>query len=67
MHDYNMEDGVKVVEVRAAVAGYWLRLWNIDCSTNHSLIGKEFHLWLRNSIALYDVDSVYLAPGYKNS
>lgn len=66
-HDYNMKDGVKVVEVRAAVAGYWLRLWNIDCSTDHSLIGKAFHLWLRNSVALYDVDSVFLAPGYKNS
>ena len=66
MYDYNMEDGVKVVEVRAAVAGYWLRLWNIDCSTDHSLIGKEFHLWLRNSVALYDVNSVFLAPGYKN-
>lgn len=66
LHDFNMENGVKVVEVRAAVAGYWLRLWNIDCSPDHSLVGKEFHLWLRNSVALYDVKSVFLAPGYKN-
>lgn len=65
LYDYNMENKVKIVEVRAAVAGYWLRLWNIDCSPDHSLEGKEYHLWLRNSVALYDVSSVFLAPGYK--
>jgi len=66
IYDFNMENGVKIIEVRAAVAGYWLRRWNIDCSPDHSLKGKEYHLWLRNSIALYDVSNVHLAPGYKS-
>ncbi|MDA8499079.1 WYL domain-containing protein [Citrobacter sp. Igbk 17] len=65
-YDFNMKDEMKVVEVRAAVAGYWLRRWNIDCSNDHSLQGKEYQLWLKNSAALYDVSNAFLAPGYKN-
>lgn len=65
-YDFNMEGEMKVIEVRAAVAGYWLRLWNIDCSSDHSLQGKEYQLWLKNSEALYDVSNAFFAPGYKN-
>ncbi|KIF52249.1 WYL domain-containing protein [Vibrio owensii] len=60
--DLDMKDGVKVIQVRAAVAGYWLRLWNVDCSKDASLRGTEFHLWLRNHETLYDVESAKLAP-----
>jgi len=63
-YDYGMEDGVTKVNVRAAIAGYLLRLWNVDCSKNHSLSSKEVQLWLRNSAALYGVDNNLLAPGY---
>jgi len=63
--DYGMKDGVLKVNVRAAVAGYVLRRWNVDCSKNHSLDGNEVHLWLRNSAALYGVQNILLAPGYE--
>jgi len=63
--DYAMVDGVRKQNVRAAVAGYVLRRWNVDCTEAHSLKGDEYHLWLRNSQALYGVQNLLLAPGYK--
>ena len=65
-YDYGMIDGVLKVNVRAALAGYVLRRWNVDCSTNHTLEGNEVHLWLRNSPALYGVQNILLAPGYEH-
>lgn len=62
--EYGMEDGYIVQEVRAAIAGYWLRLWNVDCSKGHSLEGKQYQLCLRNPLTLYDVESALWAPGY---
>jgi hypothetical protein len=60
-----MNEGMLKVEVRAAVAGYVLRHWNVDCSEIHSLDGPEIHLWLNNPQTLYGVDSATLAPGYR--
>jgi hypothetical protein len=37
--EYGMEDGVLKVRVRAALAGYLLRRWNVDCTEDHSLKG----------------------------
>lgn len=65
--EYGMKDGFIVQEVRAAIAGYWLRLWNVDCSEDQSLIGKQYQLCLRNPLALYDVTSARLAPGHISS
>ncbi len=62
--DYGMEGGVLRTRVRAALAGYLLRRWNVDCTENHSLKGAEFHLWLRNHLSLVDVANLSLAPGY---
>jgi len=64
--DYSMEDGVLNIKIRAALAGYVLRLWNVDCSEDHSLTGKEYQLWLRNSLALYGVENLSISPGYEN-
>lgn len=64
--DYGMKNGLLKLNVRAAVAGYVLRRWNVDCSKNHSLEGDETHLWLRNSAALYGVQNLILAPGYES-
>ncbi|MDF5400730.1 WYL domain-containing protein [Vibrio parahaemolyticus] len=61
--DYGMTGGVLKVEIRAATAGYLLRQWHVDCSTEHSLIGFEYQLWLRNSQALYGVTNLSIAPG----
>ena len=62
--DYTMENNRLRVEIRAAFAGYLLRLWNIDCSKNCKSNGREFHLALKNPEALYGVDNAALAPGY---
>ena len=64
--DYSMQDGVLNIKVRAALAGYVLRLWNVDCSDDHSLIGNEYQLWLRNSLALYGVENLSITPGYNS-
>jgi len=65
--DYGMENGYLKVNVRAAIAGYLMRLWNVDCSRDHHLDTAEIHLWLRNSAALYGVGNNFLAPGYDSN
>lgn len=65
--EYGMEGGVLKVRTRAAMAGYLLRRWNVDCTEDHSLKGGEYHLWLRNRQALYGVTDLALAPGYSES
>ena len=63
--DYGMTGGELKVRVRAAIAGYVLRQWIVDCSTEHSLQGNEYRLWLRDNLTLYGVSSALLAPGYQ--
>ncbi len=63
--EYGMTDGKLVARVRAALVGYMLRRWNVDCTPDHSLRGGENHLWLKNRQALYGVENLLLAPGYK--
>ena len=62
--EYNMAGGALKIRTRAAMAGYLLRRWNVDCTEDHSLKGDEYHLWLRNRQALYGVTNLVLAPGY---
>lgn len=64
--EYGMENGVLRMRVRAAMAGYLMRRWNVDCTEDHSLKGAEFHIWLRNRQALYGVTNLVLAPGYES-
>ena len=63
--DYGMADGVLDMNVRAAVAGYLLRRWNVDCTAEATLEGAEYHLWLNNRQALYGVDNLVIAPGFQ--
>ena len=63
--DYAMEGGVLKLRARAALAGYVLRRWSIDCSPDHSLDTASHHLWLRNLQTLYGVESAVFAPGAK--
>lgn len=63
--DYNMKDDVLKVRVRAALASYLLRQWIVDCSSDHSLTGTEYRLWLRNAPILYGIANAHLAPGYQ--
>lgn len=62
--EYGMQNGVLRTKIRAALVGYFLRRWNIDCTADHSLKGKEYQLWLKNSQALYGVENLILAPGH---
>ncbi|EJA7355536.1 WYL domain-containing protein [Vibrio parahaemolyticus] len=61
--DYGMSGGVLKVEIRAATAGYLLRLWNVDCSTNATLKDGGAQLYLKNRATLYGVKNIMLAPG----
>lgn len=63
--EYAMIEGVLRVQIRAAVAGYVLRRWNVDCSKKHTLMGPEFQLWLKNIQTLYGVENLAIAPGYQ--
>lgn len=63
--DYGMRDGTLQIKLRAAIAGYVLRKWSVDCSPDHSLSGPEYRLWLKDHLALYGVKNALLAPGYR--
>jgi NAD(P)-dependent dehydrogenase (short-subunit alcohol dehydrogenase family) len=65
--DYGIGSGSLNLSVRAAIAGYVLRRWSVDCSPNHALSGPEHRLWLRDHLALYGVKSAAIAPGYQLS
>lgn len=67
MRDFNMVSGVKRVKLRAAVAGYMLQQWHVDCSPNRSISDKAFRLCLGNPLQLYGVNSMDFAPGYKSN
>lgn len=62
--DFGMKGGRMILNVRAAVAGYVLQQWNVDCSSDHSLEPKRYRLWLKDSLVLYGVTSAALASGY---
>lgn len=46
--DYGITDGVLNLNVRAALAGYLLIRWNVDCTENANLTGAEYQLYLQN-------------------
>ncbi|MBM7073495.1 WYL domain-containing protein [Shewanella sp. 202IG2-18] len=62
--DYGMAGGVMKVEIRAATAGYLLRLWNVDCSETACLSTSHCQLALNNRAALYGIQNLAIAPGY---
>jgi len=62
--DYGMDKGVLQLTARAALVGYLLRRWNIDCTEEASLKGGEYQLWLRNRQTLYGAENLTIAPGY---
>jgi len=62
--DFGMVDGVLKIQVRAAIAGYVLQQWKVDCTADHTLDPKTFRLWLKDRLTLYGVQNAPLAPGY---
>lgn len=61
--DYGMDGGQKLIEIRAALVGYLLRHWNIDCTPSAEGKAGEYHLWLKNHEILKVVSNSQLAPG----
>ncbi len=64
--DYGMIDGKMCLKVRAAMAGYLLRRWNVDCTLDASLTSPEYQLHLNNRSSLSGVTQLAIAPGYIN-
>ena len=65
LRDFEMTGGILRVRLRAAVCGYALVHWSVDISPNHRLDPARHHLWLRNRVALHDVENLQIAPGFK--
>lgn len=63
--DYGMDGGMLQLTVRAALVGYLLRRWNVDCTEDSSLKGGEYQLWLSNRKTLYGAENLAIAPGYQ--
>ena len=63
--DYGMDKGLLQITVRAALVGYLLRRWNVDCTGDGTLTGGEYQLWLRNTQTLYGAENLTIAPGYE--
>ncbi len=63
--DYGMQNEQLLINVRAAMAGYLLRRWNVDCTERGTLKGAEYQLWLQNRFTLNNVQNLAIAPGYE--
>lgn len=63
----DMKNGLLTIDVRAAMAGYLLRRWNVDCTEEATLNGPEYQLWLRNRTSLMNTSNLAIAPGYENN
>ena len=55
--DYGMINKRLEIEIRAALVGYLLRRWNVDCTEDASLSGGEYQLWLRNSKSIFGAEN----------
>ena len=61
---FDMGKNIRCVRIRAAMAGYFLRLWNVDCSQDTKLRGKEYQYYLENMSEVAELADLELAPGY---
>lgn len=63
--DYGMIGGCLRMRLRAAVVGYVLRQWQVDCSTDRTFADLTFRLKLADTDCLKGVENSALAPGYR--
>ncbi|HAQ47900.1 MAG TPA: WYL domain-containing protein [Glaciecola sp.] len=61
--DYSMLDGMLSMQLRAAVAAYVLRQWQVDCSATHTESHLGCQLALANPDVLELIENISLAPG----
>ncbi|MFT6268291.1 MAG: hypothetical protein ACJAVV_001099 [Alphaproteobacteria bacterium] len=62
--DYAMQGGEKIMQVRAALAAYILRHWQVDCSFEHRILNQGCQLALKNHEVLDSIENPQLAPGF---
>lgn len=62
--DYAMQNGEKIMQVRAALAAYILRHWQVDCSFQHRILKQGCQLALKNHEVLDSIENPQLAPGF---
>lgn len=62
--DFGMVNNQLRIQARAAVVGYLLRRWFVDCSPDHKVSDPACSLSLKDPLVLYGVESASLAPGY---
>lgn len=63
--DFGMRRGELHVTVRAAVAGYVLQQWNVDCSPDRRLDSTIHRLCLKDLESVRGIQSIAIAPGYE--
>ena len=63
--DYAMEDGELKLEIRAALLGYILKQWNVDCSELGALTSQEYQLSFKNRQEFDWVLTLAITPGYE--
>jgi len=63
--DFGMVDGILKIKMRDPIIGYALRILNVDCSPDRSMVDKAVRLCVRDPLALYGVSTSFLAPGYR--
>ncbi|RTR39595.1 WYL domain-containing protein [Shewanella canadensis] len=61
--DYQMQDNKLEVVTRAALAGYLLRQWSVDCSAKHQISSGVCQLALLNLDVLSQVEHLTIVPG----
>jgi len=64
--DYAMQQGEKIMQVRAALAAYVLRQWQVDCSFEHRILNQGCQLALKNHEVLASIENPQLAPGFRS-
>jgi len=52
------------IKIRAALAGYFLQIWNVDCTKESRLRGKQYQYVLANLKKVSKMADLELAPGY---
>lgn len=65
--DFGMQRGELHVTVRAAVAGYVLLQWNVDCSPERRLDPTIHRLCLKDWASVCGIKSAAIAPGYPST
>ena len=65
--DFGMRSGELHVTVRAAIAGYLLQQWNVDCSLDRRLDPTIHRLCLKEVHEVMGIKSVEIAPGFSTN